>query len=100
VLAKHCSPSGHSESDLVGHGIAHLVAASTKLTPQKNESPGIYGSTGDVVGACGSLHVVWVKHDSPNGHSELLPDGHGRRHDEASSKLVPHMNESFLSHDV
>jgi hypothetical protein len=27
--------------------------------------------------------AVWVKHDWPNGHSLLLPEGQGRSQDEA-----------------
>jgi len=64
--------------------------------------PGDVGCPGDA-GSCsvpGVLHVVCVKHDSPKGHSLLLPDGQGHSHEEASSKLVPHMNESLSLHEV
>lgn len=42
-----------------------------------------------------------MKQDVPEGHSVGDPDGQGLSHDdEASSKLVPHMNESVSSHVV
>lgn len=47
-----------------------------------------------------AVQVVWVKHDSPNGHSLLLPDGQGRSQNEASSKLDPHMKDSVTLHEV
>jgi len=65
--------------------------------------PGVVESLPGVVGSCAGvrvLHVVWMKHDSPYGQSRLLPDGQGIWQDEASSKLFPHMNESFSSHEV
>jgi len=47
------------------------------------------------------LHVVCVKHDSPDGHSVGLPDGQGSsQFEDASSKVVPHMKESVSSHVV
>ena len=78
----------------------HWDEASMKLVPQKYESPGMYGSIGAGVGASGSLQVVWMKQDSPKGHSLDDPVGQGVSHLEASSKEVPHMNESVFSHDV
>jgi hypothetical protein len=96
VLAKQACPVGHSLDAFPGHGTAQLEAASSNVDPQKNE-PESSGTSG---GDDGSLQVVCVKHDSPNAHSLDEPDGQGRVHDEASSKLLPHMKESLLSHVV
>ena len=40
------------------------------------------GNVGFMVGlSVMGLHVVYAKHDSPDGHVLLFPDGQGRVHD-------------------
>jgi len=40
VCAKHAWPTGHSVEEPLSQGITQLVDASSKLKPQKKESPG------------------------------------------------------------
>jgi len=59
VYAKQAWPTGHSVEDLLGQGMAQLVDASSKLKPQKKESPGALVGSAENEGIP-SAHVVYL----------------------------------------